>query len=127
VSESEQVQLTVIKPLSLTAKGEVCDFSMKNAQMALTKVEIEVNFELLEFMLMVLQRYIVIYGRNPWLSSFMKEFLEHQQFMTNVTERLHISEFNTQIDDLSLVYLHDSGTPFLKMIVKIPNRHFSMT
>ena len=78
------------------------------------------NFELLEFMFMVFHKYIVIYGRNPWLMGFIEKFLQGWgPLPASLLQRIKL---NHQIEPISIVYLHDSGTPLLKILLKVQNK-----
>lgn len=94
--------------------------------MALTKIELEINFQFLEFVFMVFQKYIVVYGQNPWLGGFLKELAEIE-FEKKPRNRRRMSEINTQIDQISFIYLHDSGAPLLKTTIRLPSQSISIT
>jgi hypothetical protein len=73
---------------------------------------------------MVLQKYIVIYGQNPWLGGFLRELADIQERKVSFNKK--VSEVNTQIDQISIIYLHDNGVPLLKTLVKIPSRRITI-
>jgi hypothetical protein len=119
----EQLQSTIIRPFSITARGELSSEELRRAQLAITKIDVEINFELMEFLLLVLQRYIVIYGKNPWFGGFLRKFIEQEQFVLKASVPVSMLDFNTQLDEVTLVYLRDGGGPFIKLVLKSTNRN----
>lgn len=77
-NEQDQIQITVVKPFSLTAIGSLNGRRLESAHVALTKLEIELNFELFEFVFMICQSYIVTFGKNPWVNKFLADLTQQQ-------------------------------------------------
>lgn len=117
----------MIRPFSITAKAEITPKELVGAQLSITKIDIELNFELLEFLVLILQRYIVIYGKNPWFAGFLRRFIEQQQFILTADRPKSMKNFNSQLDEITLVYLREGGAPFLKCSLKSTRQAIELT